>query len=104
MSAVLDAIARFAQSRPDTVALTDGEHSLTYAALVPAIADAARTLQSQCAGAHPVGSLMDNSLAWVVVDLAMIYLGRTHVPLPPFFSQAQLQHALATAGAGHLVF
>lgn len=104
MSAVLDAIARFAKSRPDSVALTDGERSLTYGALTHAISEVARTLQSQCLGTRPIASLMDNSLAWVVLDLALIQLGRTHVPLPPFFSRPQLQHALTTAGARHLIF
>lgn len=103
MSAVLEAIARQAGQAGDRTALTDGESVLSYRQLEDAIARAADELQARCPGTKPVATIMDNSAAWVVLDLALVRLARVHIPLPPFFTDAQRQHALASAGAGHLI-
>ncbi len=42
--------------------------------------------------------LADNSPEWVIADLATLHLGRVHLPLPAFFSQEQLAHALDQTG------
>lgn len=47
--------------------------------------------------------LLDNGPAWVVVDLALILAQRPSVPIPPFFTTAQRDHALADTGAGLLI-
>jgi long-subunit acyl-CoA synthetase (AMP-forming) len=46
----------------------------------------------------PVGLLADNSPHWVALDLASHVAGVTLVPLPEFFTQAQLEHAVRDAG------
>lgn len=46
----------------------------------------------------PVAVLSDNSLEWIAVDLATQAYGIPFVPLPAFFTQAQLQHAITAAG------
>ena len=51
------------------------------------------------AGGRVVGVLADNGAAWVIADLACQDAGVVHLPLPGFFSAAQLRHALEQAGA-----
>jgi acyl-CoA synthetase (AMP-forming)/AMP-acid ligase II len=46
----------------------------------------------------PVGLLADNSPYWISVDLAAHCAGHTLVPLPGFFSPAQLQHIVQSTG------
>lgn len=45
----------------------------------------------------PVASRLDNGIDWVLLDLALRQAGRVHVPLPPFFSEAQVAHAIKVA-------
>lgn len=56
---------------------------------------------------HPmgqaVGILADNSLAWLALDLACANLNIALVPLPAFFTDAQLKHAIREAGISTLV-
>lgn len=50
-------------------------------------------------GLSRVASRLDNGAAWCVLDLALRRIGGVHVPLPTFFSNVQVRHALATSGA-----
>jgi long-chain acyl-CoA synthetase len=45
-----------------------------------------------------LGLLMDNGPAWVIMDLAALDAGITVVPLPTFFSDAQIGHVIQQAG------
>lgn len=63
--------------------------------------DAAAALlaaQLQARGSWVLATLLDNSPAWVVADLAASLAGVVHVPLPVFFSAQQIAHALQGAG------
>jgi acyl-CoA synthetase (AMP-forming)/AMP-acid ligase II len=57
----------------------------------------------QEAGARRVATLLDNGAAWVAIDLACRDAGLVHVPLPQFFTSAQIAHALRAAGVDALV-
>ena len=50
-------------------------------------------------GMRRVASRLDNGPSWFVLDLALREVGGVHVPLPMFFSEAQMRHALANSGA-----
>jgi len=50
-----------------------------------------------------LATLMDNSPAWVVADLAAAAADVVHVPLPTFFTSDQVAHALKSAGVDTLV-
>jgi long-chain acyl-CoA synthetase len=56
-------------------------------------------LQARFADASVVAVLADNGPAWVIADLACQAAGVVHLPLPEFFSAAQLRHALEQSGA-----
>jgi len=54
-------------------------------------------------GVKVVATLMDNGPAWVVADLALVAAGVVHIPMPTFFTWAQIAHALNAAGVDALL-
>lgn len=100
MSAVLDALSRRARATPDDVVISWTDGSLTAAGL---LAEVRRLAAVFADDASPVGVLLDNGPAWVIVDLALVLAQRPSVPIPPFFTSTQRDHALADAGAGLLI-
>ncbi|KAF1721517.1 AMP-binding protein [Pseudoxanthomonas wuyuanensis] len=75
-------------------AISDGELGERVRRVAQRIADSGE----QC-----VASRLDNGPDWLVLDLAIRQLGAVHVPLPTFFTPAQVMHALTSSGAGLLV-
>lgn len=63
------------------------------------IADELRALQPRLAQSKVVAVLADNGPAWVMADLGTQVAGKVHLPLPAFFTQAQLRHALEHSAA-----
>lgn len=100
MSAVLDALRGRAAATPTDPVITWDGGRLTAADLV---AEVDRLAERLGGDRSPVGILLDNGPAWVVVDLALIACGRPAVPLPPFFTESQRTHALSNAGAGLVI-
>jgi long-subunit acyl-CoA synthetase (AMP-forming) len=49
--------------------------------------------------ARVVAVLADNGPAWVIADLACLHAGKVHLPLPAFFSPAQMASVLAQTAA-----
>jgi long-subunit acyl-CoA synthetase (AMP-forming) len=96
MSTILIALQRHARLRPHAVALQDENQSLGYGELARAVDRLASVLVRERIAV--LGLLLDNGPAWVVVDLAASAAGITLLPLPGFFSDAQLRHALTDAG------
>lgn len=93
MSDVVAALGRLAEA--DRIAFTDETSSVTYAALARRVAGAAATMRTLPA---VIGLLGPSDIDWVVADLAAWVAGKTLVPLPHFFADAQLGHILADAG------
>jgi len=81
--------------------LHDGARPLAAQALQEAVQSLVARLHD--AGARRVATLLDNGPAWVVLDLACLEAGLVHVPLPLFFTPAQIAHALQSAGIDRLV-
>ena len=86
------------EARP---ALDDGRRTWSAAALAADVAAAADALRA--AGGRVLASALDNGAAFVILDEAAAQAGLVHVPLPLFFTPAQLAHALRAAGADRLV-
>lgn len=55
------------------------------------------------AGVRRLATLLDNGPAWVAVDRACSQAALVHVPLPLFFTPAQVAHAVRAAGVDALV-
>jgi long-chain acyl-CoA synthetase len=82
-------------------ALDNGRRCWTAAELDAAVRALADQLAAQ--GTRVLATLMDNTPAWVVADLACAQAQAVHVPLPLFFSADQLSHVLGTAGIDTLL-
>jgi long-chain acyl-CoA synthetase len=81
---------------PEAPALDDGKRAISRAELdreVGRLADAMRQAQVRV-----LATLLDNSPAWVAADLAASKAGIVHIPLPLFFTPAQVGHVLQAAG------
>jgi long-chain acyl-CoA synthetase len=103
MSGLFDAISESARRQPRALALTDGHTAIAYGELQPAVAAVVTSLLAHCPRPGPVVLCVENSAAWVLLDLALLQLGRAVVPLPSFFATAQRAHAFAEAGAAYVL-
>jgi long-subunit acyl-CoA synthetase (AMP-forming) len=72
---------------------TGGALDWTEADLERHVSSLSELLSGQCS-AWNAGLLCDNSPAWIAVDLAAQVAGTTLIPLPGFFSPAQLEHTV----------
>jgi acyl-CoA synthetase (AMP-forming)/AMP-acid ligase II/thiaminase len=96
MSFILNAIAAH---DPYHVALRDETQTITYGGLQKMIRLYARKLENiSCAALT-----MDNSVEWVIWDLAALESGTVLVPIPPFFTTEQTDHALHSAGCDAII-
>uniref|UniRef100_B0T7E1 AMP-dependent synthetase and ligase n=1 Tax=Caulobacter sp. (strain K31) TaxID=366602 RepID=B0T7E1_CAUSK len=106
MSAVLEAVAAHAGALPQRSALSSAVRSWTYAELLEAVFDTADHLRAELGTTlrgRPVAVALDNGPAGVILDLALLQLGWTSLPLPAFFTEAQRAYAINDAGAGVLL-
>ncbi len=96
MSLTLEAIGRYAVTRPRAPALQAGGRSVTYAELAVLIEVLADRLKryKPCV----IGLLADNGIDWVLTDLAALRANIPVVPLPTYFTRSQLRHTIHSAG------
>ncbi len=92
MNLVFSRIAEHARRNPQRAAISDAGNTIGYAELHAEI----ERLSSLFAGRR-VALLLANGCPWAVLDLAVLHAGATCIPLPTFFSDAQLRHVLADA-------
>ena len=79
-------------------ALHDAGRSWTAGELDRAVDSTRRLL----VGTRVLATLLDNGAPFVALDEAALAEGLVHVPLPLFFTPAQLQHTLSAAGVDTL--
>lgn len=96
MNPLINALIEHAESRPRAVALTNDQVSINYADLLTLTNHFADRLRSS--DVKIIGLYMDNGPTWAIIDLASQIAGVTLVPLPAFFSDQQLTHAIEDAG------
>jgi len=92
MSTVATAARRAVRPR---TALDDGRQAIGYDELEERVADEGEWLAAR---GERFALLADNGLGWAVADLALHARRLPAVPLPGFFSVAQMRHALDDAG------
>ncbi len=80
----------------DSPALADGLQSLSYRELLIAIVSRSKWLKSL--QVKTIALDLDNGIEWVLFDMACTEAGIICIPLPPYFTESQRQHALTTAG------
>jgi long-chain acyl-CoA synthetase len=101
MSLILAALRRHAASHPGKVALQDEHGALTYGELPDAIARLAGRLRASAPRA--IAILADNGKDWALADLATHAAGIPCIPLPLFFSPAQMAHVLKAAAVDQVL-
>lgn len=95
-------IIRHAQRNPHKVALQGISHALTYSQLNDAIVQTSLHLAKYPAQTR-IAVAMHNQPAWIVLDIAALQIGLPSVPLPAFFTDTQLLHAMQDAGVNVLI-
>jgi long-subunit acyl-CoA synthetase (AMP-forming) len=93
---LFQAISEHARQQADAIALQDAGQSLSYEALIMRVMQFSSGLRRS--GMHSFGLLADNSVDWVVADLAVLF-GNTQVtPLLAGLSSPQMMHAIRETG------
>jgi len=99
MSGIIHSLEINARDTPDRTAITGSRSALTWRELRGEVEAAC----SDLSGCASLGLLLENSPAWIVADLAAMRRGVSTVPLPTFFSDAQVLHAIADAGVDTVI-
>lgn len=84
---------------PDKIALRDETRAISYGDLEREI----QTRMDALYGVSVLGIALDNSVDWVLWDLAALKAEIPCVPVPPFFTKDQVFHLLHSAGVSHLL-
>ena len=102
MNRLLTAIERQTRLNPQAIAIRSGDESLSYAQLSAAVKQAAICLRA--CRTKSLGIFLDNGIDWIVIDLAAMAAGIRVVPLPWFFSDAQIRHAVVNGAVDCLAY
>ncbi|MDF1588451.1 MAG: AMP-binding protein [Gammaproteobacteria bacterium] len=94
-------ITEYSIQKPNALALIGDHNSYSWAELYNSVIALSHQLHAYKDGV--VALYADNSPAWVIIDLASRLADITLLPLPLFFSQQQLQHAIASAGTTAII-
>jgi long-subunit acyl-CoA synthetase (AMP-forming) len=97
MRKLFDAMSRHAREAADKIALSDSEGVVHRGELLARVIRLAASLKTQ---SGTIGILAPNGIDWVVAQLACALAGKIAVPLPTFFSSAQLGHVVRSASVG----
>ncbi len=105
MTAVFDAIHRYALEKGDALAIDGGVHGqLNWRDLHVELVRLCDALRARALPAgRPIAVALDHGLASVLADLALLEAGIPAIPLPAFFTTEQRGHALTEAGAIALI-
>jgi len=102
MSLLFERLQQQADVQPDAIALRSRDRRLSYGELMQAVRQACAQLQSM--QLQSIGLYLDNGMDWIIFDLAALAAGVSVVPLPWFFSAAQIEHAISDARLDGIVF
>jgi long-chain acyl-CoA synthetase len=102
---IINSLHEHARQRPEATAiitgstdcLTGDDVATSYRQLAARVSRRALWLQMQ--HCQTLAFQLDNGLEWVITDLAGLQAGVDIVPIPSFFSQQQIAHALDDAQA-----
>jgi long-chain acyl-CoA synthetase len=93
----MNILTRLNQAKNNNKALlTDGASEININELNQQVAIRVQFLKQQ--NCQVLGLLLDNSLDWILFDLAAQQLAIVCIPMPVFFSQAQRDHVVSSAG------
>ena len=102
MNKLIDQLKKQVAAQPDSDALRSRDQRVSFAELIPVVEQAMTQLRSL--QLQSIGLYLDNGIDWIVFDLAALAAGIKVVPLPRFFSDAQISHAISDARLDGIVF
>ena len=91
--------AALAACAPDAVVLRGATQTWHAAAVIETI----NVLAARLTAGRVIAVLADNGPAWAMADLAALAADAVHLPLPTFFSPAQMVHVLTQTGTDTLL-
>ncbi len=103
MSRLIESIAEHARRIPLQPALSDAVTTVCYGELPSILEQLGMQLDRNCPRSRPVAIHLPNSAAWALLDLALLHRRHPVVPVPTFFTDAQVAHVLEQSGAGCLL-
>ncbi|MFK8066830.1 MAG: AMP-binding protein [Gammaproteobacteria bacterium] len=99
MSALIKSLQQHAFERSEAVVIETFSRTITWSEFDREVNALARDLTT-CSN---LGLMLENSPAWVIADLAAIKDEICNIPLPTFFSDQQIQHAIKDANIDHII-
>ena len=92
------------RKQPNAVALSAGEHTMTYAELNEQANRLARHLQKNGAAPQTVTAILADRTSELIVSLlAVLKAGATYVPIDPDYPESRIQYMLKDSRATHLL-
>ncbi|MGG0640250.1 amino acid adenylation domain-containing protein [Bacillus altitudinis] len=92
------------RKQPNAVALSAGDHTMTYAELNEQANRLARHLQKNGVGHQTVTAILAERTPELIVSLlAVLKAGATYVPIDPDYPESRIQYMLRDSGATHLL-
>lgn len=92
------------RKQPNAVALSAGDHTMTYAELNEQANRLARHLQKNGVGHQTVTAILAERTPELIVSLlAVLKAGATYVPIDPDYPESRIQYMLKDNGATHLL-
>ncbi|MCL1480436.1 MAG: AMP-binding protein [Marinobacter sp.] len=101
MAALPELLKRQALAHPSRIALRGPEAEFSYQQMMQAAEAMAEQLSVR--GIKRAGVCGDNTIGWVLADLACLLAGVVCVPVPVFFSESQVAHLIEHAGLDSLL-
>ena len=98
---IIESLIRHSIDMPNKIAFIGADEEISYQDLLVRVRNVAEYLveySPQC-----IALRAENSLDWVIADLAALYAEIPNVPVPLFFTPEQVSHILAESGADLLV-
>lgn len=100
---LIEVIQQHAATMPNHIALKTEHTAYSYRQFLAEIIQTQFWLNAQNIKGATIALAMDNHPAWATVDIAASAINIPTVPLPAFFSDTQIMHAVKDAGATLLV-
>ena len=98
-SPIFELIHHVSLQTPDAPAIQENSVCLSYSELMRLVKSASQDLTNH----DVVGLLLDNSSAWIVLDLACLSLNIPCIPIPSFFSDEQILHTINDSGQNSII-
>lgn len=101
MSQLISRLESIAAEKPDAIAVSDFQRSMSWSAMMLAVAELADRLTAY--KGQVLALKADNQIEWLLMDLACLKAGVVLLPIPLFFSPSQEQHAIEQSSAVAMV-